>query len=293
MGGANLELVSVIITTYGRSGDYLCDAIKSVINQTYSNIEIIVVDDNGLNSEYQIANKKICTQFKGIVYIANLINKGAQFSRNVGILNAKGEYIAFLDDDDLWFAEKIEYQINAFSDDQVGMVFSQGYTIVDNDFENLKLYGPSKNKEEVSFEKLLYEDIIGTTSQAIIRKECLAQVGLFDTKFPARQDYEMWIRISKEYVIKGIYFPLFYHRIHSGEQISKNHRKSIIGYRAILSKYKKDFNKSPEAKSNMYIKIARVYYGMDKIGHALYNFFKAFFSSPLYSISRIYYVKFK
>lgn len=255
-----MDTVSVIITTYGRTGEYLRTAIESVYNQTYKPIEIIVVDDNGLNTEIQIMNAAICKEFADLKYVINHTNMGAQYSRNIGILESKGEYVAFLDDDDLWDNRKIEFQMPLFNEEDIGLVYCYGYVFWNDDLSNLQPYVLSEEGKEITFEELLSRDSIGTTSQALIRKSCFAKIGLFDVDFPARQDYEMWLRISKYYQIKGCYIPLFYHRMHSGEQISKNNSKAITGQKKILEKYSKDYRYNRKAKSNVYYRIARLYY---------------------------------
>lgn len=95
------ELISAVITTYKRDFDLLWEAIDSVKQQTYPDVEIIIIDDNGIGTDYQINNENKLLKC-GVRYYANKRNSGAQFSRNQGILYARGEFIAFLDDDDLW-----------------------------------------------------------------------------------------------------------------------------------------------------------------------------------------------
>ena len=107
------DKVSIIIPTYKRS-DLLERAIKSVINQTYKNIEIIVVDDNVNNSKEHLQNLKIIEKYPQIIYIKNKKNLGGGLTRNVGIKASTGEYIAFLDDDDEFYPTKIEKQYQLY-----------------------------------------------------------------------------------------------------------------------------------------------------------------------------------
>ena len=107
-------LVSVIIPTYNRAG-YLERAIKSVLNQTYQNLEIIIIDDNSKDG-----TKKTVLDFNvsKLRYYRNLNNRGAPFSRNRGIELSKGDYINFLDDDDVLLPRKIELQIKKFEESE-------------------------------------------------------------------------------------------------------------------------------------------------------------------------------
>ena len=98
------KLVSVIIPTYG-GGEYLKRCIESVLAQTYPNIEVVVVDDNGLGTPNQLLTQKVMQEFKDdtrVKYVCHEINKNGSAARNTGFRNSKGEYICLLDDDDEW-----------------------------------------------------------------------------------------------------------------------------------------------------------------------------------------------
>lgn len=245
------SLVSVIITTYRRNLKYLSQAVDSVINQSYENIEIIVVDDNGRETEFQITNAEFLKKYNDITYLINETNSGAQFSRNRGILASHGQYLAFLDDDDFWAHNKIERQTEYFIKyPEAGLIFCDGYIFEDGDLENLTKYQVHPVFDfPIRSDMMLYLDYVGTTSQVLIKRECFAKVGLFDPEMPARQDYEMWIRISKEYPLVGCPDIMFYHRIHKGDQISANSKKRLIGYRKIYLKYKNEYKKHHRAKT--------------------------------------------
>ena len=124
----NKPLVSVIIPTYKRA-DMLTKAIDSAINQTYKNIEIIVIDDNDPSSKYRFETKKKLSSYiqSGVIrYIENEKNLGGAITRNRAVEQSKGEYIAFLDDDDIFFPTKIEKQVEVMiqnKDNNVGLVY--------------------------------------------------------------------------------------------------------------------------------------------------------------------------
>jgi len=253
-------LVSVVITTYKRHFDDIMPSIRSAIEQTYGCIEVILVDDNGKGSEYQaeIENGlKSAGGCRDVVYIPNDRNSGAQVSRNAGILKSRGEFVAFLDDDDIWLDDKIEKQMQVMETTDAGLVFSKGWLVsVTDGSENRKPYNMSSCfVERLDFSDLSYGDYIGTTTQVLVRKSVFANVGLFDIDQPARQDYEMWIRISEKYGCVGVPEYLFLHYHHQGEQISKNPRKSNTGYKRIFRKYRK--KSSATAKSHLCMLIAK------------------------------------
>lgn len=254
----NSELISVVIITYNRYFKDIYRSINSVLNQTYNNIEIILVDDNNPNSKCRYDIEKSIKKMKKIKYIKHDYNMGAQVARNTGIKNSFGKYIAFLDDDDEWMKDKIEQQIKPIKDD-VGLVYSMGKIVIEETGDIKDYVTTKKFNSEVTFKDLLYADYIGTTTQALIPKNVFNVVGDFDINQPARQDYEMWLRISKKYKCVGVSKPLFKHYIHAGEQISKNNNKAIIGLKNILKKYKKDYSKNPSAKWHICFLISNRY----------------------------------
>lgn len=277
----NEKLVSVVITTYKREQKYVKEALDSVLNQTYKNIEIILVDDNGIGSEYGEALEQLCLENLNVTYLQNEKNSGAQFSRNQGIMKSKGEYVAFLDDDDIWAETKIEKQMVLFTDDSVGMVFCDGYSFEDGDMNKLGAFREvSIFDRPISHEMELFNDYVGSTSQVLIKKECFSKVGIFDCDMPARQDYEMWLRISRHYLIVGVPEPLLFYRVHSGERISKNLKKCFDSYILLLDKYKNDYKKNKYAKSKLILRLFTTSMEMKSTKNVIKYFMYAFITSP-------------
>ena len=244
----NNPLVSAIITTYKREISVLEEAINSVEKQSYGNIEIIVVDDNPNESELCSRIRELCDRHQLVKYMKQDGNRGACAARNLGILNSKGLFIGCLDDDDLWLPSKIQRQLSMFEKPNVGIVYCNGIRL-EEDSADRSVYNPLlTNMKTVSFKDMLRADVIGTTSNPLVRRECFEKVGLFWEEQPARQDYEMWLRITQKYDAVGINEELFVHRIHAGEQISKNYRKSYIGYHNIYKRYKNFYKQDPIAE---------------------------------------------
>ena len=145
------ELISIVITTYNRS-DKVEEAIRSAINQTYSNTEIIVIDDNSNRLEERERTKEIIQKFSGIKLIQNKNNLGGALSRNEGIKNAKGNLISFLDDDDIYLPNRIEEMYKEYirhKDEKIGIVYCNCERIdnskniigsYENHYEGLHLY---------------------------------------------------------------------------------------------------------------------------------------------------------
>lgn len=228
----NEELVSVIIPTYNRKLKYLSRAVKSVMQQTYNNYEIIVVDDNPYKSKQSIIIKEFCIR-NNITYIKTKGIQGANNARNIGANNAKGAYFAFLDDDDKWLPDKLELQVKSFSEG-VGMVYSNGYVISSSTKQWYTR--PKYFVDKGELHTLLLYNYIGPTVAALIKKECFFSVGMFDENIPAKQDYDLWIRIIKKYKVIGIKKPLFIYTQHNSHQITKNYSLLIEGYLKIYQK---------------------------------------------------------
>ena len=169
-GNDNMKKVSVIIPTH-KGSKYIEDAVKSILNQTYQNIEIIVVDDNGLGTEEQKKTKDAINFYiesEKIKYIPHKTNRNGSVARNTGVKNSTGEYICLLDDDDEYYPEKVEKEVEAIEklDDSWGMVYCA--------FE-----GNKKAKSgSILFEVLIHSVVIGSNS-FLIKKKIWEQLDVF------------------------------------------------------------------------------------------------------------------
>ena len=240
------DLVSIVITTYKRPPEMLKRSLESAINQSYHNIEIIIVDDSPSDyPERELVGKMIesySLKDNKITYIKHKQNLGACAARNTGLRNAKGVFINFLDDDDELVNNKIEKQLNILVNNQeLAYVYCKCFVFYEN---TGKKYIERKHMHSgMIYEKLLVENFVGTTSFPLIRKEHLIEEGGFDTLLPACQDYDMWIRLSKNHPVSYIDEPLVVYHYHDGDQISKNPQKRIIGMLRVISKNSEYLNK--------------------------------------------------
>lgn len=273
-------MVSVIITSYKRPVEIVERAVASVLAQTYEELEILIVDDNQDNSEESKLLEKAFSNRDRIIYIKQNGNKGACAARNLGISRAKGEFIGFLDDDDTWEPDKLEVQLARFegTDEKVGMVYCLGDVLVctTNPPTVEEYYTTKLFKEEITFKDQLKYDYIGSTSQALIRKSCLVALGGFDESLPARQDYEMWLRISKSYRILGVKKVLFHYYQHDMVQITKSPKKALTGYRIVYRKYKEDYRKDAAAHIGLLERMMQEVKGHYKVLYQWYRVEKLF-----------------
>lgn len=250
------ERVSVVIPTYKRKASSVLKAVESVQKQTYQNIEIIVVDDNGetqLSHEIFFALKS----FEDVKYIAHKENKGACWARNTGIKNSTGEYIAFLDDDDTWKEEKIEKQMNMFNSNTIGLV----YCGVNYFFEREGVFEYKKAiKSNNPCRDLLIYNYIGTTSCGIVRKSAVVDVGMFDTNLRSGQDLDLWYRIAQKYDLEYVEECLVDYTVYSQNTITSNYNNRLKSNIYLKSKYADVIVKDKELVTVYNLKIAKAYF---------------------------------
>lgn len=198
-------LVSVIIPTYSRPYN-IVRAIESVFAQTYMPIEIIVVDDNGVNTLYQTETENVLKNYiveEKILYIKHNINKNGSAARNTGFHASKGEYVTFLDDDDEMHPQKIEKQVKVISkvDASIGMVYTGCQIIRNGQVERCFNASKSGNLME---DLLLGSWKLGSGSNLLIRREAVNNIGGYDETFMRHQDVEFALRLFRFYNIVGV-----------------------------------------------------------------------------------------
>ena len=226
------ELVSVIIPSYNKQ-DFIEQSINSVINQTYKNIEIIVVDDCSSDKTLNIL-KKYENKIK--LYVNN-INKGASFCRNYGFKKSRGKYIAHLDCDDYYHKNKIYKSIDYINKNNhffiytnVNLINSNGKKLNNNN--NIQSIGEG----DIS-KKLLLNEISITNSTLVAKRECFNKVGLFDEKIFLAADREMLTRLSLNYKAGFINEQLTFYRVHTNNMFI-NIDNTIKEFVYILNKNK-------------------------------------------------------
>jgi len=296
-----LKEISVIIPTHnGYSRGFLNEAIQSVLNQTFQDFELIIVDDGSTDLTSQLCKKFLSNN---VFYIFQN-NKGLAVARNTGILNSKGSYICFLDDDDIWEYCKLEKQYNFFkniSDSQVGMVFT---SIILIDEKGKEINSISHYADGNIFNDLLFNNIIDAPSSVMIKKEVFSKVGLFREEMKYVEDYELWLRIAKNFNIYSLNEFLVKYRIHSN-QMTRNNKKmefynlmalflnleneddkiADLSYKFLFSEYAiKHFWLNNYDQFRKYYKIASVFGKLDF--QLRIRFFLSYFK-PIYRLLKI------
>ncbi len=194
--------VSVIVTTYNHES-FIAEAIQSVLAQTYTDYELIVVDDGSGDQTFVQASR-----FGEHATLIRQANRGIAGSRNTGIQHAKGELLAFLDGDDLWEPDKLECQVAAAVEHpEAGLIAVDGVKFSGSSVLQESLLARSVNdvlsgRAFVTlrcYEQLLRENLISTTSQVMVPRWVFDVVGLSDSAFPVASDHDLYIRIAARY----------------------------------------------------------------------------------------------
>lgn len=183
------ELVSIIIPTYKNRGN-LKNSIISVLRQDYENKEIIVVDDNSLESKERQKTEKVMKEFEAeqkVIYLRHPENKNGAAARNTGIKASKGEYIAFLDDDDLFLPNKISKQVEYLENHPE---FDGVYCMAKR---KGKPYGTDKSEGDCTRELLMLQTCIYTPCQ-MFRRDAIVKINGYDESFRRHQDFDLLLR---------------------------------------------------------------------------------------------------
>ncbi len=232
-------LVSAIVPSYNRER-LVIDALESIRAQTYRPLEVIIVDDGSDDGTRDKVSEWKAMHDNGGDFIVRYVyqkNQGGNVARNRGIEEADGFWIAFLDSDDLWHPEKLERQIACFSSSpDVGAVYC-GLRQIDVASGKIPDTRERSYPQGWIFERMIVRDVTAPTSTYVVRKDVFSKTGLFDVELLARQDWDMWIRISRYFQILCVEASLVDFRHHSGARTASNPQKEIDAYRKILEKY--------------------------------------------------------
>jgi glycosyltransferase involved in cell wall biosynthesis len=229
----NNPLVSIIIPSFNRAG-MIRRAIDSALNQTYKNIEIILVDDASTDNTKEVidgyGNEKIR-------YLKLNENHGQCYARNRGMEISRGQYIGFLDSDDEWLPLKLEKQLECFAkgDYSLGAVYGYAYEVDERT-------GKTFLQNEGLKRGYLHDDFLkgycpATPSLFLVRRDVMLEVNMFDENLITFVDLDLWLRISKKYTFDLVDAPIIRKYEHSGEQYVSNFNKRAKGLDLLLEKW--------------------------------------------------------
>jgi glycosyltransferase involved in cell wall biosynthesis len=276
-------LVSVIVPVYNR-GHLVTATVASILGQTYQNIEIILINDGSTDNSLEVI-RALQLENPDVIRIINQENRGQTIARNQGIREADGKYIAFLDSDDLWLPDKLEHQIPLF-DDGVGLVYG-GVAFINERGETTGFDPCDTSVQGHIYPQLLVKNRM-TGGSVVVLSEALAKVGFFDPEFKAAENWDLWLRICKEYQARLVNKPVVQYRLHQN-----NMSKDVIlmqdAKRQIMAKHcdrhssdKLIARYSRLAEADLFYKVGVDCFSQEQFGKAIRNFLQVMIISPFY-----------
>lgn len=267
------KLISVIVPTYKSKN--LEECLDSILQQTYKNIEIIIVDDYSNDSTLDII-KLYAEKNKNIRYILNNFNQGVGASRNKGISIAQGDFIAFLDHDDLWEHSKIELQIEYLNKHPgAGAVYC--YCRFLNSDNNINRYISHNTLEDL----LLHGAVFCMPGSMIIKTEIIKHAGMFPEEREISEDLALWLDISTITNFLCLPMPLYIRRKHS-DQLSFQRNKSCdkMAVCRFFNRHAIDSALRLRAEHALLVRLAYYYRTEKKLIFSCYTFFMAWLKLP-------------
>lgn len=232
------NLVSVIIPYY-KNRFFFKKCIDSVYSQSYKKKEVFIIYDNEKKDDLKYI-KKIISKKKNIKIIINKKNLGAGISRNKGINISNGEFIAFIDSDDIWVKDKLKKQVSFMRSNNVDLSYTS-YEIID---EKNRSIGLRKSQKNTSYKNLLYDCNIGL-STVIIRKNTQTKNLVSFPKIKTKEDYVLWLKLSKAKIkFKGMKNTLTKWRKTNNSLSSGTYQKLVDGFKVYFIYQQFNFIKS-------------------------------------------------
>lgn len=268
--------VSVIIPTYNYAR-YINQAIRSVLSQSFHDLEIIIVDDGSIDG-----TKDVVSTFKDsrITYIYQN-NRGISSARNIGIGFSSGEYIGFLDADDLWMPEKLEIQLSLFkTKPSIGLIYT-GYIVIDEAGTCIAIRIAQPIEGDLVSQLILGNIVSGSATTSLVRRACFDQVGLLDENLTSCEDWDMWLRIARISDFACIEQPLAKIRLH-GDNLTYDPARMEDGLFSVVEKFYSDESLStklkllkPKAIAGAHRDSANFYFRRGQFRNAFAHLFRA------------------
>jgi len=271
-----MPIVSVILPTYNRK-KLLGRSVQSVLNQTYQDFELIIIDDGSTDDTERLVKS---LNSEKIIFIRHEQNKGVAAARNTGLRLATGEYIAFQDSDDEWMLDKLENQIRAFetSPPEVGMVYT-AYLVKAHGEEGYIHFLEPKIKDRSIFSNLVRRHFMGMPG-LMLKRDCFERGGTFDERFPAFDDWDLFLRMSRHYHSKGINKPLFIN-YRQADSVSSNLSYITKGFQLLLEKYYHDIKQDKRLLASCYFKLGHLFSAQGEFKQGRRYFIKSIEAYPL------------
>ncbi len=232
----NIPRISVVLPTHNRA-DYLALAVASALAQTESDIELIVVDDASTDNTPELL-AHLAVADKRIHVIRNNVSVGGAGARNAGIQASRGEWVAFLDDDDEWLPQKLERQRALLDMTPAAVACSCDYIQISPSGSTKLMQLP----QNISFDEILSENRLGGASMCFCSRALIMSIGGFDVQFRSGQDWDLWVRLREQGAVAVCNEPLVRYLSHEGVRISNNMNAQYAGNRRFFFKHRKKMN---------------------------------------------------
>jgi glycosyltransferase involved in cell wall biosynthesis len=220
-------LVSIITPVYNGE-QYLLETIESALAQTYKNFELLIVNDGSTDNSAAII--KPFLKDSRVIYIEQK-NAGVAAARNTAIKQARGKYIGFLDQDDLWLSNKLEVQIAVLEQDESIALVHSRQDFIDSQGNKID-YDWVTGVSGYCFEDMFKKNRIAVLT-VLIRKTIFDEIGLFNEKFSGADDYHMWLRVTIKHPISYIDQALAFYRFHDSNWSKNSFRMTAIDVKVI------------------------------------------------------------
>jgi glycosyltransferase involved in cell wall biosynthesis len=271
-------LVSIVIPAYN-SANYLPQALDSVLNQTFRDYEIIVVDDGSTDETEQVL-----APYRGLIRYIRKENGGPASARNAGIRQASGEYIAFLDADDIWLPDKLQSQIDFISKNpDLHVLFTDCAIFDQHGFVTSSIKENHNISARITFQDLLTKHFVPMSS-IIVKRACLDEIGLFDESLTGAEDYNLYLRLAQKFQFGYLDKVLVYHRKHENslsEDLEQMRRDELTNLDKIANLF-------PDAKidkrklvAQIYLRFGRYHFNYGEFAAARLCFQEALKRSPI------------
>lgn len=260
--------ISIILPVYNRENKVL-NAIESVLSQSYSDWELILINDNSTDNSLEVLNSY---KDERIVVLSTPKNVGPAAARNFGINKSKGDFITFLDSDDYYEPEFLKRSIDSLSqtDNKVGFSWT-GYNYITSSGKKAQFWKPSNTSNYyLSFLKAIHT---GTNSGLMVKREVFNKCGYFDDTLPAAEDTDFLLRIIQKYYFNTISEPLINICIGHSDRLSFDFKKIGLAYTKIYPKHECAIKTSSSLRLKWYYKMMWLNYHLGNIGSAR-SFFK-------------------
>ncbi len=250
-------LVSVVIPAYNAEA-FIERTLKSVLCQTYKNMEVLVIDDGSKDKTFEIV-QSIAQQDSRVVLIQQN-NAGVATARNLAIEKSQGEYIAPVDADDIWYPEKIEKQVNCIlkAGESVGLVYCWSINIDENDV--IIGHCPTLKLEGKVYTALLFQNFISNASTPLMRRACFARIGGYNCQFKQQsaqgcEDWDIYLRIAEHYEFQAVPEFLVGYRQVIGS-MAGNYKSMLKSYELVMANVQQ---RHPETSDSIY-RLSKIFY---------------------------------